>query len=75
MNQCDPLLDAEQLREQLLGRLVTTLSQFLACELENLVTDRADHADGERACPVGQSAEADRLRDLAEALCEDDLPF
>jgi hypothetical protein len=58
MNQRDPVLAAEQLREHLLGRLVTTLSQFLACELEDLVTDRADHAVGERACPLGQSAEA-----------------
>ena len=58
MNQIDPILAAEQVREQLLARLITTLSQFLACELEDLVTDRADHAAGERACPVGQSAEA-----------------
>lgn len=58
MNPIDPILAAEQLREQLLARLVTTLSQFLACQIEDLVTDRADHAAGERACPVGQSAEA-----------------
>ena len=58
MNQIDPILAAEQVREQLLARLVTTLSQFLACELEDLVTDRADHAADEHACSVGQSAEA-----------------
>jgi len=58
MSQPDPLLAAEQRREQLLAQLVTTLSQFLAGEIEELVTERADHAAGERACPVGQSAEA-----------------
>lgn len=58
MSQPDPLLAAERRREQLLAQLVTTLSQFLAGEIEELVTERADHAAGERACPVGQSAEA-----------------
>ncbi len=58
MNPIDPILAAEQRRERLLVRLVTTLSQFLACEIEDLVADRADHAAGERACPLGQSAEA-----------------
>ncbi len=58
MSPLDPIRAAEQRREQLLARLVTTLSQFLACEIEDLVTERVDHAAAERACPLGQSAEA-----------------
>jgi hypothetical protein len=58
MNPIDPGLAAERSREQLLARLVCALSRFLACEIEDLVTDRLDHAADERACPLGQSAEA-----------------
>jgi len=58
MNPTCEILATEHLREQLLAQLVATLSRFLACEIEDLVTDRADHAAGECACPVGQSAEA-----------------
>ena len=58
MNQVDSVLAAERLREQLLANLVSALSQFLACEIEDLATDRLDHAADERPCPLGQSAEA-----------------
>jgi hypothetical protein len=47
-----------QPRDLLLGRMASTMVEFLVHEFEEILLERSDHAAGERACPLGQSAEA-----------------
>jgi hypothetical protein len=49
---------ADVAREWPLGHLAVALSELLTREFEQIAADRADHAAGEQACPLGQSAEA-----------------
>lgn len=58
MNQGPETQHAEPAREWPLGHLTFALSELLAREFEQIAAERADHAAGEQACPLGQSAEA-----------------
>jgi len=49
---------ADQPRERLLGRMAIAVADLLAHDFEEILLERADHAAGDRACPLGQSAEA-----------------
>ena len=45
-------------RECLLGRMAIAAADLLAHDFEEILLERADHAAGDQACPLGQSAEA-----------------
>ena len=47
-------------RECLLGRMAIAVADLLAHDFEEILLERADHAAGDQACPLGQSAEAAR---------------
>jgi len=54
-----PIIEAaDQPREYLLGHVVIAFADLLAHDFEESLLERADHAAGEKACPLGQSAEA-----------------
>jgi hypothetical protein len=62
---------ADQSRECLLGRVVIAVADLLAHDFEDILLERADHAAGEQACPLGQSAEAaHRITTLCRQLRE-----
>jgi hypothetical protein len=67
-----PTLDvADPPRECLLGRVVIALTDLLAHDFEDVMLERAEHAAGEQACPLGQSAEAaHRITTLCRQLRE-----
>lgn len=58
MNQEPEIQRADVARESPLGHLTFALSELLTREFEQIAAERADHAAGEQACPLGQSAEA-----------------
>ncbi len=62
---------ADPPRECLLGRVVIAVADLLAHDFEVILVERADHAAGEQACPLGQSAEAaHRITTLCRQLRE-----
>ena len=70
MTKTPILAPADLPRECLLGRMAIAVAGLLAHDFEEILLERADHAAGDQACPLGQSAEAARrITVLCRQLC------
>ena len=70
MTKTPILAPADLPRECLLGRMAIAVADLLTHDFEEILLERADHAAGDQACPLGQSAEAARrITVLCRQLC------
>ena len=69
MNKTPVRETADEPRELLLGHVTIAVTDLLAHDFEEIMLERADHAAGDQACPLGQSAEtAHRITALCRQL-------